>query len=85
MRDRSLGQEDPLEEGTATHASILAWRTPWAEEHSRLQSIGSHRVGHNCSNLAHSTHTPPRHFLASQPEKSSQVTASVKTYSEFST
>ena len=32
MQVRSLGQEDPLEEGTATHASILAWRIPWTEE-----------------------------------------------------
>ena len=38
---RSLGQEDGLEEGTATHSSILAWRIPWTEEHGRLQSIGS--------------------------------------------
>ena len=34
----------------ATHSSILAWRTPQTEEHSRLQSIGSHRVGHDKSN-----------------------------------
>jgi len=32
MRVRSLGWEDPLEEGMATHSSILAWRIPWAEE-----------------------------------------------------
>ena len=32
MRVPSLGQEDPLEEGTATHSSILAWRIPWTEE-----------------------------------------------------
>ena len=32
MQVRSLGQEDPLEEGMATHSSILAWRVPWAEE-----------------------------------------------------
>ena len=32
MRVWSLGQEDPLEEGTATHSSILAWRIPWTEE-----------------------------------------------------
>ena len=38
---RSLGWEDPLEEGMATHSSILAWRIPWAEEHGRLQSMGS--------------------------------------------
>ena len=35
-----LGREDPLEEGTATHSSILAWRIPWTEEPGRLQSIG---------------------------------------------
>ena len=38
---RSLGQEDPLEEGMATHCRILAWRIPWAEEPGGLQSIGS--------------------------------------------
>ena len=41
-----LGWEDPLEEGTATHSSILAWRIPWTEEPGRLQSVGSQRVGH---------------------------------------
>ena len=49
---QSLGREDPLEKGTATHSSILAWRIPWTEESSRLQSIGLQRVGHNWSNLA---------------------------------
>ena len=44
---RFLGQEDPLEEGMATHSSILAWRIPWTEEPGRLQSTGSHRVGHD--------------------------------------
>ena len=39
-RDRSLGQEDPLEEGVATHSSILAWRIPWTEEPGRLCSMG---------------------------------------------
>ena len=38
---RSLGQEDPLEEGMATHSSILAWRIPWTEEPGELQSMGS--------------------------------------------
>ena len=37
----SLGWEDPLQEGMATHTSILAWRVPWTEEHGRLQSMGS--------------------------------------------
>ena len=32
---RSLGQEDPLEKGTVTHSSILAWRIPWTEEPGR--------------------------------------------------
>ena len=36
---QSLGQEDPLEEGIATHSSIFAWRIPWTEEPGRLQSI----------------------------------------------
>ena len=44
---RSLGQEDPLEEGMATHTSILAWKIPWTEEPGGLQSIGLHRVGHD--------------------------------------
>ena len=49
----SLGREDPLEEGMATHSSILAWRFPWTKEPGRLQSIGSQRVKHNWSNLMH--------------------------------
>ena len=41
---RSLGWEDPLEEGMATHSRILAWRIPWTEEPTGLQSMGSQRV-----------------------------------------
>ena len=52
----SLGQEDPLEKGMATHSSILAWRIPCMEEPGMLQSIGSQRVGHNSERLTH-THT----------------------------
>ena len=44
---QSLGQEDPLEEGMATHSSIFAWSIPWTEEPGGLQSIGSQRVRHN--------------------------------------
>ena len=44
---RSLGREDPLEEGMATHSSILAWRIPWTEEPGGLQSTGSQRVRHH--------------------------------------
>ena len=39
-RVQSLGQEDPLEKGMATHSSILAWRIPWTEESGGLQSMG---------------------------------------------
>jgi len=44
---RSLGLEDPLEEGMATHLGILAWKIPWTEEPGGLQSIDWQRVGHN--------------------------------------
>ena len=44
---RSLVWEDPLEEGMATHSSILAWRILWTEEPGGLQSMESQRVGHN--------------------------------------
>ena len=44
---QSLGWEDTLEKGMATHSSILAWRIPLTEELGRLQSMGSQRVRHN--------------------------------------
>ena len=44
---RSLGQEDPLEKGKATHPSILAWRILWTEEPGGLPSVGLQRVGHD--------------------------------------
>ena len=44
---QSLGREDPLEEGMATHSSVLAWRIPWTEELGGLQTIGSQRVRHD--------------------------------------
>ena len=46
-RVQSVGQEDPLENGMATHSSIPAWRIPWTEESGRLQSMGSQRVSHD--------------------------------------
>ena len=48
-RDAGLipGTGNPLEEGMATHSSVLSWRIPWAEEPGGLQSIGSQRVGHD--------------------------------------
>ena len=44
---QSLGREDSLEEGMATHSSILDWRIPWTEEPSGLQSMALQRVRHN--------------------------------------
>ena len=51
---QSLGWEDPLEEGMATHSSILAWRIPWTEEPCGVQSTGSQTVTHDCA-TKHST------------------------------
>ena len=47
MQVQPLGQEDPLEDGMATHSSILAWKIPGTKEPGELQSIRSQRVGHN--------------------------------------
>ena len=44
---QSLGEEDPLEKGMATHSSILAWRIPWTEELGGLKSMGSQGIGHD--------------------------------------
>ena len=44
---QSLGQEDPLEKGIATHSNILAWRVPWTEEADGLQSKRLQRAGHD--------------------------------------
>ena len=52
---QSLGWEDPLEEGKATHPSILTWRIPWTEEPGELWSIGLQRVGQDWSDVACST------------------------------
>ena len=49
---RSLGWEDPLEKGKATHSSILAWRIPWI-----IQSMGSQKVGHNWATFIVLKHT----------------------------
>ena len=46
-QDQSLGQEDHLEKGMATHSSIVAWKIPGTEEPGGLPSMGSHRVGHD--------------------------------------
>ena len=43
----SLGWEDPLKKGMATHSSLLAWRISWTEESGGLQSMGLQRAGHD--------------------------------------
>ena len=53
----SLGQEDPLEKGMATHSSILAWRIPWTEEPGGLRSMGLQKVRQNVSDLARIRYT----------------------------
>ena len=45
------GWENPLEEGMATHSSIVAWKIPWMEEPGGLQSMGSQRVGHDLASI----------------------------------
>ena len=62
---RLLGWEDPLEEGMATHSSILVWRSPWTEEPSGLQSIGSQRVGHDWATWYHHHKQGTKFFLLS--------------------
>ena len=61
----SLGREDPLQKGLATHSSILAWRIPWTEEPGGLLSVGSQRIGRDWVTHTHTrtctythTHTP---------------------------
>ena len=56
----SLGGEDPLEKGMATHSSIPAWRIPWTEEPGRLQSIESQRVGDSNNNNVQSAAGGPQ-------------------------
>ena len=69
----SLGQEDPLEKEMAIHSSIFAWRIPWTEKPSRLQSTGSQRVGHYLSDFTiyiymHThTHTPTHTHIKFKP------------------
>ena len=65
---RSLDRKDPLEEGMATHSSVLAWRIPWTEEPGRLWLLWSQTVGHNwatehtqaCTHTHTHTHTHTR-------------------------
>ena len=62
MWTQSLGGEDLLEKGMASHSSIPAWRIPWTEEPDGLWFIGSQRVGQDWSDLAHA-HTNVREVI----------------------
>ena len=68
---QALGWEDPLQKEVATHSSILSWEILWTEEPGMLQSIGSHRVGYDWSDLAHTR--------ARSQEVGSMVTPSLQT------
>ena len=60
---QTLGLEDPLEEGMATHSSILAWRIKWTKEPGGLEVIGSQRDGHDSSDSARTHTLTPRRGL----------------------
>ena len=69
---RSLGRENPLEEGMATHSRILAWRIPWTEEPGELQSLGSQR--HHGVIVSHTTHArDPDHAVSCLSPHSSKL------------
>ena len=55
-RVRSLHQEDPLEEETAAHSRVLAWRIPWTEQPGGLQSTGSQRLGYDSATATKQCH-----------------------------
>ena len=58
MQVRSLGQEDTLGKEIATHSSVLAWRIPWAEEPSDLQSMGVSKVGNELATKQQQQQSP---------------------------
>ena len=72
-----LDQKDLLEEGIATHSSILAWRIPWTEEPGGLQPMGSERGRHDWSDLAH-THGSTRWNIIQPWERESPATETVQ-------
>ena len=76
MQVQSLGREDPLEEGMATHSSILAWRIPWTEEpgtvtknHTRLKWLSTHAQEQKCMMRSGEVDTkPPKKSLWGKKE-----------------
>ena len=77
---QSLGQEDPLEKEMAIHSSILAWRIPWMEKPSRLQSMRSQRVRHNWATSPYLT-LPLQKYKGSQKTANSQEITCICTHS----
>ena len=74
------GSEDRLEEGMATHSSILTWNIPWIEEPGGLQSIGLQRVGHDWTDLAR-MHKQLNIFTPISLQKGSKVKTMVAAHS----
>ena len=69
-----LGLEDPLEKEMATHSSFLAWRIPWTEDPSWLQSMGSQRVGHELvTKRTTNIYITSRYFLTLQKGQKKQI------------
>ena len=66
---QSLGWEDSLEKGKATHSSIFAWEIPWAEELNKLPSMGSQRIRHNLATKQQLGDENNTVFVATQPQK----------------
>ena len=87
----SLGWEDPMEKGMATHSSILAWRIPWTGEPGWLQPVGSQSVRHNWVTLTYThthTHTQFQKLKLYQevllPHSSHSYTPSINNYFDLS-
>ena len=68
---QSLGREKPLEKEMATHSSLLAWRIPWTEAPTGLQSMGLQRVGHDWLTHTHAGITSLFHLLNTQAKRDS--------------
>ena len=79
-RVRSLGRQDPLEEGMATHSSVLAWEIPWREKPGGLQSMGSQRVRHNLETKHYTIHLQ----LECWPEEGKNLVCLAKCYGPVS-
>ena len=77
---RSLGWEDPLEKGMATHSSILAWRIPWTEEPGRLQSMGLQRVRHDWATFIPVNTTSPEGERTQKMNNILRLSASISSF-----